>query len=438
MTVFPSRRFLILASLGLLPAALGAAAPVFFLVALLYFAACGALLAAEYFFGARGEQFEALRRVRPRLSLSEPETVELTVRNFSRWPAQVAVLDTTPSSLEASSLPLAAGIPPQSEVALAYEVTPTLRGKFRFGDLFLRVEHFPGMLTRQVRVPAAEEVRVLPDMREVARYEIMVRRSRLQEMGIHRSRYSGRGTEFERIRDYTPDDEYRQIDWKATARRRKPMSRVYEVERSQNVFLCIDAGRMMAGRVGRLSKLDYAINAALMLAHVALRSGDRVGLIVVSDEVDAYLPFGKGQAHFQTCTEMLYSIEPRLCHVDYRGAIEQVAVRCKRRSLVVFFTDLIDEETSAELVTYLRLLRPVHLPMCVTLRDASIVSRAATPPSTLPEMYERTVALELLGERRRVLDGLQKLGAVVLDCAPEELSVAVVNRYLELKARQLL
>src|SRR5256714_5856637 len=166
------------------------------------------------------------------------------------------------------------------------------------------------------------------------------------------------------------------------------MSRVYEVERSQNVFLCLDAGRMMAGRVGKLAKLDYAINAALMLAHVALRSGDRVGLMIVSDDIDAYLPLGKGNAQLKQCTELLYGVEARLCHVDYRGALEQIAVRCKRRALVVFFTDLVDEETSAELVTYLRLLRPVHLPLCVTLQDANLLGRADRPPDTVPEMYE--------------------------------------------------
>jgi uncharacterized protein (DUF58 family) len=438
MTLLPSKRFLLLAALGLIPAALSVVQPAFLALALGWLALCGTLLAAEYFLGARGEQFEALRRVAPRLSLAEEERVELAVRNFSRWPARVSVLDTVPAELETGGESLATELAPQQEASLSYHVTPASRGKFRFGDLFLRVEHFPGLLTRQVRIPAEEEVRVYPDMREVERYELMARRSHLQELGIHRSRYSGRGTEFERIRDYTPDDQYRQIDWKATARRRKPMSRVYEIERSQNVFLCIDAGRMMAGRVGRLSKLDYVVNAALMLAHVALRTGDRVGLMVVSDGVDAYLPLGKGQAQFKTCTELLYSIEPQLCHVDYRAALEQIAVRCKRRSLVVFFTDLLDEETSTELVTYMRLLRPVHLPLCVTLRDAGIVSRSEALPASVPEMYERTVAVELLAERRRVLDALQKLGAVVLDCPPDELSVAVVNRYLELKYRQLL
>jgi uncharacterized protein (DUF58 family) len=266
----------------------------------------------------------------------------------------------------------------------------------------------------------------------------MTRRSRLAEFGVHPSRMAGRGTEFERIRDYSPDDEYRQIDWKASARKHRPMSRVYEVERSQNVFLVLDAGRMMAGRVGKLAKLDYAVNAALMLAHVALEAGDRVGLMIVSDGIDAYLPLGKGHAHFTQCLELLYGVEARFCHVDYRAALEEIAIRCKRRSLIVFFTDLVDEDTSAELVTYMRLLRPTHLPLCVTLQDAEVLGAARRVVTDAPSMYERAVALDLMSERRRVLDSLHRLGSLILDSAPDQLSVGVVNRYLELKSRQLL
>jgi uncharacterized protein (DUF58 family) len=434
----PSRKFLLLVALGLAPAVLAAFAPGLFPVSLLYFVACCALLAGNHLLGVRPEHLQAVRGVEQRLSLGEAETVSITLRNYGRFRCRVEVLDTPPSGWEAEGLPAEAVIAPGEEATVSYTVSPAARGRFRFGDMHLRVRHWPGLAVRQFAVPADEEVRVYPDLREVARYELMARRTRLAEHGIHRSRLIGRGTEFERIRDYTPDDEYRHVDWKATARRNRPMSRVYEVERSQNVFLVVDAGRMMAGRIGRLSKLDYAINAALMLAHVALKSGDRVGLMVVSDDVDAYLPLGKSATLFKRITDQLYGVEARLCHVDYRGALEQISIRCKRRSLVVFFTDLMDEDTSAELVTYLRLLRPVHLPLCVTLQDQQVVAASRRVTDTADHLYQRTVALDLLSERRRVLDSLQKLGCHVLDSAPEDLSVGVVNRYLELKLRQLL
>jgi len=436
--MLPSRRLLAVASLGLIPAVLAVWAPGLFAVALAYLAGCCALMAANYLFGVRAEDVSVTRSAAPRLSLGEAEPVELHVRNDSRLALRMLITDTLPAGWEAEGVPAQVMVPPRGEARLTYTLTPPARGRFFFGDLFVRVEHAPGLAVRQVRIPARQEIRVYPDLREVSRYEVMARRSRLEDLGIHRSRLAGRGTEFERIREYTPDDEYRNIDWKATARRHRPMTRVYEVERSQNVFIVVDAGRMMAGRVGKLSKLDYAVNAALMLAHVAMKSGDRVGMLVVSDDVDAYLPLGKGQAHFKQCTELLFGIEARLCHVDYRGALEQIATRCKRRSLVVFFTDLVDEDTSAELVTYMRLLRPVHLPLCVTLQDEQIVAASARPCETAQQMYERTVAIDLLSERRRVLDSLHKLGAVVLDSTAAALSVDVVNRYLELKYRQVL
>ncbi len=436
--VIPSRKFLFLIALGLVPAALGTFVPGLFSLALAYFVICCAFLAGTYLVGLRPEEVTITRSVPSRLSLGEREKVELRVRNFGRAPARILVTDTVPQAFEAEGLPAEVLVGAKEEATLTYYVTPGARGRFQFGDLYARVEQAPGLAVRQLSLSAPEEVRIYPDLREVTRYELMARRSRLGEFGIHRSRMVGRGTEFERIRDYTPDDEYRQIDWKATARRHRPMTRVYEVEKSQNVFLVLDAGRMMAGRVGKLAKLDYAVNAALMLAHVALKAGDRVGLMIVSDSVDAYLPLGKSPGHFKQCLELLYGVEARLCHVDYRGALEQIAQRCKRRSLVVFFTDLVDEDTSADLVTYLRLLRPVHLPLCVTLQDEQVLATSRRPSEMAEQMYERTVAIDLLNERRRILDSLHKLGAVVLDTSPDELSMNLVNRYLELKYRQLL
>lgn len=434
----PTRKLLILVAFGLIPAALGTFVPGLFPLALVYYIACCALMAGSYAFGVRPNQIEIRRQVSPRLSLGEREPVALLIRNFSQARVGFTVSDTPPTGFEVEGLPLSVELGPGRETTVTYHVTPSARGRFEFGELYVRMEHAPGLAARQFQVKAPEEVRIYPDLEDVARYELMARRSRLEEFGIHRSRLVGRGTEFERIRDYTPDDEYRQIDWKATARRNRPMTRVYEVERSQNIFIVLDAGRMMAGRVGKLAKLDYAINAALMLAHVALKAGDRVGLMIVSDDVDAYLPLGKSPGHFKQCLELLYGVEARLCHVDYRGALEQIATRCKRRSLVVFFTDLMDEDTSAELVTYMRLLRPVHLPLCVTLQDNEVVAAARRPCETAEQMFERTVAIDLLNERRRVLDSLHRLGATVLDSPPQELSVQVVNRYLELKCRQLL
>lgn len=437
-SMLPSRTFITLAALGLIPAVLTPVFSLGFPIALIYLALCGCLFIAGVAFGARPEQIHITRRLESRLSVGEWESARLEVQNGTQWPLTLSLLDTPPAGWEMEGLPVDLKLGPGEEATIPYRVRSDTRGKFQFGEIWVRLSQFPHLAVRQFRLKQPDDVRVYPDLKEVSRYELMCRRSRLAEFGVHRVRVSGRGSEFERIRDYTPDDEYRRIDWKATARRGRPMTRVYEVERSQSVLLVIDAGRMMSGRVGRMTKLDYGVNAALMLAHVALKAGDRVGLMIVSDEVDAFLPPGKGQHQFRLCLDQLYRVQPRLCHVDYRGAIEQIATRCPRRSLVVFLTDLVDEEISSELVTYMRLLRPVHLPLCVTLQDEEVLVASRLPCETADEMYRRAAAVELLTERRKVLDSLGRLGSLVLDVAPEELSVQLVNHYLELKARQLL
>ncbi|MCS6859678.1 MAG: DUF58 domain-containing protein, partial [Abditibacteriales bacterium] len=349
-----------------------------------------------------------------------------------------SLADDYPVSFAVREEGLTGDIPPFGERVFEYRVTPPQRGRYEFGDIHVRLESGWRLATHQFAVAARQEVRVFPNLKGIARYEAMSRQSHLWEFGLRPSRRVGQGTEFERLREYAPDDEYRQIDWKATARRRKPISRVYELEKSQNVLLCLDAGRMMAAKVGGLAKLDYAINAALMLAYVALSGGDKVGLTVFSRQVDAALPPQRGRQQFYRCLDLLYAVQPELCYVNYKAALQHIARHNKRRSLIVIFTDLLDEETSQELVEYIRLLRPTHLPLCVTLSDVNIVALAETVPREPADVYARAAALELLHERKRLLDRLTQQGVLVLDRTPDAISVAVVNRYLELKARQVI
>ena len=436
--MLPSRRFLVLASLGLLPALL---APIWdggFVVAVLWLLCCSGVAAASRVFGVRSEEIEVERQLPRSFSLGETAEVTLRVRNHAGVRLRIEVMDAPPDGWDPEGLPAAASLAPGEEMTLTYRVTPDRRGQHRFGSLYTRVEQAPGLLLRQWSAPADARVRVYPDLKEVARYELMARRSHLGEFGVHRMRIAGQGSEFERLRDYSPDDDYRRIDWKGTARRRQPVSRVYEVERSQNVLLVVDAGRMMAARSGKYTRLDRAVNSALMLAHVVLKAGDRVGLLVVADGVEAYLPPGKGANHFRVCLDLLYGVEARYCYVDYAAAVQHIVTRCRRRSLVVFFTDLVDEETSGELVQSLRQLRPRHLPLCVTMRDPTLLEAAALPLHTEDEFFERAAALELLDDRRHLAERLHREGALVLECDEDQLSVQVVNRYLELKARQAL
>ncbi len=243
---------------------------------------------------------------------------------------------------------------------------------------------------------------------------------------------------FESLRDYVPDDEFRRIDWKATARRHRPVSRQYETERSQSVIVMLDAGRMMSAELEGMSKLDYAINAALMLGYAAVLRDDRVGLLVFSDVVKSYLPAAKGRHQLSKIVDELYGIEPELLEPDYGAAFRTLSLRNKRRSLVVVFTDLIDVDASEAILTYTSSLYPRHLPLCVTLQDSTLTAVAEQVPAEVGDVFEKAVAQRVLADREEALLWLRRRGVLVLDVPPAHISVEVVNRYLELKARSML
>jgi uncharacterized protein (DUF58 family) len=278
-------------------------------------------------------------------------------------------------------------------------------------------------------------VRVYPNLLEVRKYELLARRDQLFEIGLKNARRLGEGTEFERLRDYERDDDYRRINWPATARLHKPITTDYQPERSQSVIIMLDAGRLMTAPLGPLSKLDYAINTALLLAYVAIVRGDRVGLLTFADSVTGYWEPDKGRKQFLALLEALYKVQPQQVEPDYAGAGAFLSTRRSKRSLVVLFTDIIDKEQSDALVKGFGRLAPRHLPLAVTMADSEVLAMARRQPSDAAQMYESVVAQDLLDDRANALDALQRRGALTIDVPADKLTPAVVNKYLELKAR---
>jgi uncharacterized protein (DUF58 family) len=253
----------------------------------------------------------------------------------------------------------------------------------------------------------------------------------------------GAGTEFSRLREYNTDDEFRRINWKATARRGKPIAAEYETERSQYIVSMIDTGRLMrppvddpSTGVGHgLAKLDYAINTALLLSYVATLKGDHVGLLTFADDVRTYLAPKRGKGQFYHMLEALYNIQFEPVEADYGQALAYLGVKHKRRSLVIMFTDLVTLDAAKPLIAHLARLAQRHLPLCVVISDPNITRLAAQPPRNSETVYQRAVAEMLLDERRVVLDTLNRSGVLTLDVPADKLTVSVINKYLELKGR---
>ena len=375
-----------------------------------------------------------VRRERPaRLSVGIDNEVALVLENLSDRRLRLMVRDMPPATFRAEPDLLQATVPARGQTRLVYRLLPTERGNFSFGDLHLRCRGPLGLAWVDRAVLAAEMVQVYPNLLELRRYEALVRATLVRAGGYRTRRLPGAGREFSHYRDYTIDDDYRYINWKATARRAKPITAVYESEHSQDILFCLDIGRMMAARVGTLTKLDHAINAVLMLTHVSQSFQDNVGLLVFSHTVHLYLPPAKGHAQHAHFLQALYNVQPALSYVNYREAFQYLIGRHPKRALTMVFTDLLDSVVSAEYRDAARLLRRFHLPLTLAVADVPLQRLAARTPETAEQMYDILVARDLLQSRAEMLHSLEREGVLVLDTVPERLTIDAVNRYLALK-----
>ncbi len=393
------------------------------------------------------DQFRIWREHDQKLSLGAQNRVVLYVNSRAAHAVWLTLRDEPPVLfVGAESALVFAEIPPRETVTLAYHVRPLRRGDFAFGNLNAR---WPGPLNfymRQAVIPAEQPVKVYPNLHEIRKYDLLVRRDQLAEMGLRNVRLRGEGTTFESLRDYTPDDPYRIINWKATARRGKPISMDYEPERSQRVMLVVDVGRMMrspirvddrAGVSWNMAKADFVINSVLLFSYVATLKGDQVGLLVFADQVQQYIAPAGGRGHFQKLLEAMYALESQPVEADYARALNLLRVQNKKRSLVVLFTDVSGQRASDALIQHVPRLAPRHLPLVVTIRDPALDQEARQTPAHSDAVYRRAVAEQMIDERHLLLEHLRQRGVLTLDVGAEHLTMAVVNRYLELKARLL-
>jgi uncharacterized protein (DUF58 family) len=375
-----------------------------------------------------------VRRERPaRLSLGVDNDVVLVVENDSRRRLRLLLRDLPPPSFRAEPSLLPGVIPAHGWSRLTYRLLPTERGNFAFGDMVVRCRGPLGLACVDRQLPAAEEVQVYPNLLEVRRYEALVRTTLVRSGGYRAKRLPGAGREFSHYREYTQDDDYRHVSWKATARRNKPITSVFESEHSQDIIFCLDIGRMMAARVGTLTKLDHAINAVLMLSHVSQTFQDNLGLLVFSHTVHLYLPPAKGRGQHARFLQALYSVKPELCYVNYREAFSHLIAKHPKRALTMVFTDLLDNVVSREYLDAAALLRRFHLPLTLAVADVPLQQLAARQPEDVDELYDGLVARDLLDGRTELLRSLERQGVFVVDTVPDKLTIDAVNRYLALK-----
>lgn len=360
------------------------------------------------------------------------------IRNAGRQAVRAGILEPPCPLLRFDAAEAAARVPAKGEAVTASPVTPVARGTQQLGALFVWYENSIGLIRRRMRVAAEGEVRVYPDLSAVERYGTLNARNRIIEAGLRRLRLRGAGTELESVRDWSDGDPFRAINWKATARRGRVMVTQYEVERSQNVMILLDAGRLMTPRVDEQRKFDYAVTAAMSVASVAALANDKVGVVAFAGEIlRACAPRATGGSLARVAAE-IHDIEPRFEESDYAQAFAYVRSHVRKRSLIVFFTDMVDPVAQSTVLAQIRLLSRRHLVVCAFMNDAAIDRAVAREPRTTTDVYATGVALELQEERRTAAAVLSRLGVRVIDVPARELTTALIDQYLQIKQRGLI
>ena len=355
----------------------------------------------------------------------------------SAWPRplRVRLVDEMPSAVQGGVGAVDVALPGRGTAQVPFELSGRSRGLATLGRMGVQAWTSLGLLAARGSFAPGDTILVTPSVSNVRRFRLLAVQHRLHTAGVRVLRQRGDSRAFAGLREYAVGDDPRHIDWKATARRRKHMVREFSIEQSQTIFTLVESGRAMTQLAGDFSRLEHALSAALVLTDVAASSGDRVGAMVFDQEVRAFVPPSRGDAALRLVREALIPVTATMAEPDYAGAFRYLAARQRRRALIVFFTDVIDERASRALVSHVTRSAGRHLVVVVALRNDAVFEAATPRQGSDVALYTSAAAEELLMGRQAVLERMRRAGVNVLDVSPQHMTAAVVNKYLEIKGR---
>lgn len=377
---------------------------------------------------------DVVREVPERVGIGDRETGRYLITSRARQPLRLTLTDLLPAAVRGSGSGTL-HLPARGSATVAFEITGMTRGRWPLGRVGARATTRLGLLARRIVAAPDDHVLVVPSVANVRRFRLLALQHRLHDAGVRVLRRRGEGRAFASLREYALGDDPRQIDWKATGKRRKLITREYTIEQAQTVYTLIDAGRSMTQLSGEYPRFEHALSAAIVLTDVAATTGDRVGTLVFDDRVRAFVPAQRGRAALGAVRDALVPVTATMAEPDYASAFRVFSMRQRKRSLVVFFTDVIDVHASRALLAQLAGHASRHLVVVVALRNDALVNAAAAAPSGRDRLFTAAAAEELVESREAALARMRRAGVVVLDVSPQAMTAAVVNRYLEIKAR---
>jgi uncharacterized protein (DUF58 family) len=370
------------------------------------------------------------------LVLGRPASITVCIRNRSGRSVFAHILDETSTVLR-DEPPVFEGV-----TAHTYEATPRERGNIHFGGVFVRYRSELGFAERRCVAPLAQTIVVYPDLVQARDHALHLVHSRQQQIEKRQHRYRGLGREFESLREYRDGDELRDVSWTATARRRQLVTRTYNVERSQTVWMVVDAGRLMRGQIRSgalpLTKLDYAVNAALSVGQVALQYGDRVGLLVYGRSIQASIAPARGPQQLRAFVDALARVRSEPVEADHARAANMLLHKQTRRSLMIWITDFAETPAVPEVIEYASHAGRRHLVLFAAISQPDLFEVAHSIPESETAMFRQAAALEIVDRRELLLRNLRHTGVLAIDLDPNGFTTAVVNQYLEIKDRGLL
>jgi uncharacterized protein (DUF58 family) len=435
-----TRKFYLLMAFGLVPLSLSWSVPALRWIVLAFDAAV--LVGAFWdFFASRGiaNELAVTRRFGKRFAIGDPTRVTVRVENPTTRDLDIRIKDEYPDALRLDD-PREAEftVRAQTFADFEYDLTPPRRGRYEFGNVAARFRSRLGLVWCQTDFAIPQSIKVYPNMRRAREIELKALGAQSYLAIQRKSVRRGEGREFESMRDYVRGDEMRHLSWTATARRSKLITRQYQIERDQTIIIAIDGGRLMTGRINDETKFDTAIHASLALMSAAARGGDNCGLMVFGRRVRKFLPPKKGIEHIDAVLEALHDLEPEMIEPSYARAFQFIASNTKKRAFVIILTDLVDKESSRELINSLKLLRPRHLPLVVTIGDRDLNATVSDVPGDLKDVFVQSAAEEILRQREAALRHVEALGGLAIDVTTNTLAPRLLETYLRVKERGML
>lgn len=380
----------------------------------------------------------AMRQMHDRFSNGDDNEVSITVESSYPFALHLTVIDEVPFIFQRRDVEYTLRMAAHGTANLAYQLRPTKRGAYGFGHIRVFTRTIIGLVERRYTCGEPTDVKVYPSFFALRRYEFLAINNRLTEAGIKRIRRAGNNTEFEQIKDYVRGDDYRRINWKASARRHQLMVNQYTDERSQQIICLIDKGRVMQQSFEGMTLLDYSINASLVLSYIAMRKDDRAGLATFCDNLETFVAPSKSPTHIQTLLESLYAQHSTFGETDYAELVDALTRNLNKRSLLVLFTSFTSMVAMRRQLPYLRQLNRRHRLLVVFFEDNELTAYTHTPARSTEDFYHHVIAEKMAQDQRLIVSMLKQQGILSLLTKPENLSVDVINKYLELKARQQL